>query len=235
MKYLLTTFTAIIAVGMFMTASTALAAKPENILVCHVGNELGSNDESYQQNPDCLILPPYDGDPADYICPDAGKIDLILVSTKAKHIGNPAHSWEDDTGYPWEDYSPEDGIGDDPDDFEEGDVVGIDQGCELPEDNISCPCNDPDVHPTWVDITNGNIPLDLCIDGIEGLDLRVVFIEGEEPVALSGKFFPGDSSRVCASLDGNTGPLTPAQDDLCRQELADAAALTGVECELFVP
>lgn len=112
-------------------ASAALAAKPENTLVCHVGNELGSNGESYLDNADCDILPPYGGDPADYICPDAGKIDLISAPPNAKHIGNAAHSFLDAESYLWEDYAPEDGVGDDPADFEEGDVVGIDRGCEL--------------------------------------------------------------------------------------------------------
>lgn len=120
-------------------ASTALAAKSDKTLVCHVGTELGSNGESYQDNPNCDILPPYDGDPADYICPNAGKVDLILVSMNAKHIGNDAHSFLDATDYLWEDYSPEEGIGDDPLDFEEGDVPGIDRGCELLGET-TCPC-----------------------------------------------------------------------------------------------
>jgi len=130
----------LLSIVFVLFASTALAAKPSKILVCHVGNGLGSSEETYQDNPDCTIPPEWVGDPADYICPDAGKIDLILVSTKAKHIGNPAHYFEDDTGYPWADYSPEDGVGDDPADFEEGDVVGIDRGCELEEETLLCPC-----------------------------------------------------------------------------------------------
>lgn len=116
-----------------LIASNALAAKPAKTLVCHVGNALGSNDETYQQNPDCTIPSDWPGDSSDYKCPDAGKVDLISVSKKAKHLGNPSHSYEDDTGYLWEDYEPEEGIGDDPADFEEGDVVGIDRGCELEE------------------------------------------------------------------------------------------------------
>ena len=132
----------LLSIVFVLFASTALAAKPGKILVCHVGNELGSSEETYQDNPDCTIPPEWVGDHADYICPDAGKIDLILVSTKAKHLGNPAHSFEDDTGYLWEDYLPEDGVGDEAADFEEGDAPGIDRGCELLEENLACPCWD---------------------------------------------------------------------------------------------
>ena len=96
-------------------------------------------NETYQDNHDCTIAPEWIGDPADYICPDAGKVDLILVSPKAKHIGNSAHSFLDAENYLWEDYSPEEGVGDEAADFEEGDVTGIDRGCELDEP-ASCPC-----------------------------------------------------------------------------------------------
>ena len=137
--------------------SAALAAKPEKTLVCHVGNELGSSGETYQDNPDCTIPVEWVGDPADYICPDAGKVDLILVSKKAKHINNPSHSFEDDTGYLWEDYAPEEGIGDDPADFEEGDLVGIDRGCEMEEERFYS-LNDTGIisageHPSGVNAT----------------------------------------------------------------------------------
>ena len=147
----------LLSIVFILSASTALAKKPDKILVCHVGNELGSMDETYQDNPDCTIPPEWVGDPADYICPDAGKIDLILVSTKAKHIGNPSHSF-DDTVYLWEDYAPEDGIGNDPADFEEGDVVGIDRGCEKPEENLMCDCWSAYTQTELVSILNGIDP-----------------------------------------------------------------------------
>ena len=41
MKYLLTTFTTIIAVGMFMTASPALAAPPVKVEICHFDLDYG--------------------------------------------------------------------------------------------------------------------------------------------------------------------------------------------------
>ena len=122
-------------------ASSALAKKPEKILVCHVGSELGSSGETCQENPDCTIPTEWIGDPADYECPDAGKVDLISVSNDAKHIGNPAHKFLDAEGFLWEDYLPEEGVGDDPADFDNGDADGIDNGCDLePEPLLTCPC-----------------------------------------------------------------------------------------------
>jgi hypothetical protein len=124
----------LLSIVFVLFASTALAGKPENTLVCHVGNELGSDGETYMENPDCIIPGDWVGEAEDYICPDAGKIDLILVSKKAKHIGNAAHAFLDSEDFLWEDYPPEEGIGDDPADFEEGEAVGIDRGCELLEE-----------------------------------------------------------------------------------------------------
>jgi hypothetical protein len=127
----------VLSIVFVLFASTALAAKPDKTLVCHVGNELGSMGETYMDNPDCTIPPEWVGDPADYKCPDAGKIDLILVSTKAKHIGNEAHSFGDDS-----DYAPVlDDVGDDPADFEDNTSPpdGIDDGCET-EELLTCPC-----------------------------------------------------------------------------------------------
>ncbi len=125
----------ILSIVFVLFASSAFAEKsekikkekPGKILVCHVGSEEGP-----------------DG--------DALKVDLISVSPKSKHIGNAEHSFLDAEGFLWEDYSPEDGIGDDPLDFEEGDVPGIDRGCEL--DTVSdCPCNASNpagaVLPVW--------------------------------------------------------------------------------------
>ena len=102
--------------------------------------------------------------------------------------------------------------------------TGKDLPCE-----VSCPCNDPEVNQIWVDITNGDIPLDFCFDGpISGfVDIRLVTTFGE-PIAIAGEL--GTGFLICATPDGDAGPLTPAQDDLCRQELEDAAALWSVAC-----
>jgi hypothetical protein len=118
----------LLSIVFVLFASTALAKKPAKILVCHVGNELGSMGETYMDNPDCTIPPEWVGDPVDYMCPDAGKIDLILVSQKAIHIGNESHSFDGDS-----DYAPVlADVGDDPADFEDNSTPldGIDDGCE---------------------------------------------------------------------------------------------------------
>ena len=128
MKLLQTVF--VFALMLFV--STGFAAKKEKTLICHVGNEVGPSGEVY--DPTCVPDEFYD------CSADAGKIDLIAVTKNAKHIGNPAHYFMDSTGFEWEDYSPEDGVGVDPADYEEGDVIGIDVGCELPEENFTCPC-----------------------------------------------------------------------------------------------
>jgi hypothetical protein len=127
----------LLSIVFVLFASTALAAKPDKTLVCHVGNELSSMGETYMENPDCTIPGDWVGEAEDYICPDAGKIDLILVSTNAKHIGNEAHSFGDDS-----DYAPLlADVGDDPADFEDNTEPpdGIDDGCET-EELLACPC-----------------------------------------------------------------------------------------------
>lgn len=125
-----------ISVFFLLLSASLFAAKPDKELVCHVGSQLGSNGESYQENPNCDILPPYVGDAADYICPDAGKIDLILVSKRANHLGNEAHAFNG-----LSDYEPfKENAGSDPNDFEDiNGPDGIDDGCEL-EELLTCPC-----------------------------------------------------------------------------------------------
>lgn len=133
----LVSFTKVFISVFFLLLSASLfAAKPDKELVCHVGSQLGSNGESYQENPNCDILPPYVGDAADYICPDAGKIDLILVAKRANHLGNEAHAFNG-----LSDYEPfKENAGSDPNDFEDiNGPDGIDDGCEL-EELLTCPC-----------------------------------------------------------------------------------------------
>jgi len=127
---------AFISVFFLLLSASLFAAAPDKELVCHVGSQLGSNGESYQENPNCDMLLPYVGDAADYICPDAGKIDLILVSKRANHLGNEAHAFNG-----LSDYEPfKENAGSDPNDFEDiNGPDGIDDGCEL-EELLTCPC-----------------------------------------------------------------------------------------------
>ena len=124
----------LLSIVFVLCASTALAAKPSKELICHVGNEYGPEGQVY--DPYCVPDELYD------CSADAGKIDLILVSEKAvaKHVAeegeDPRHFYDDGV-FEWTDYYPEEGVGDDPADFEDSDANGIDDGCEL---EVECPC-----------------------------------------------------------------------------------------------
>ena len=106
---------------LMLIATTAVAAKQEKELICHVGNEVGPGPDFdvYLDDPDCV--PHYDND---YFCPDAGKIDLISVAKASKHLGNPSHMYDGISDYtPEEVYASGDSTEDSNDD-------GIDDGCE---------------------------------------------------------------------------------------------------------
>jgi hypothetical protein len=116
----------LLLITLMLVASTALAARQDKTLICHVGNEEGPNGEVY--DPNC-VPEPANG----YFCADAGKIDLILVARRAKHLGNPAHEYDGIF-----DYEPGD-VGASGDGTEDSNGDGIDDGCEPSED---CPCFD---------------------------------------------------------------------------------------------
>ena len=64
--------------------SAALAAKSDKTLVCHVGNQLGSNGETYQENAECDIEPPYIGDHEPALN-DAERMKSRTQAADAKH------------------------------------------------------------------------------------------------------------------------------------------------------
>lgn len=128
----------LISVSFLLLSASLYAAKPEKILVCHVGSDKGSADQTYMENPDCDEPVGWDAEAdGEFRCPDAGKIDLILVSAKANHLGNESHTYGG-----FSDYVPLDGAGSEAGDFEDGiPLDGIDKGCELEvEANLLCPC-----------------------------------------------------------------------------------------------
>lgn len=104
---------------LMLIATTVVAAKQEKELICHVGNEVGSGGEVYLDDPGCIPI-----EENDYFCPDAGKIDLILVTKRAKHLGNPSHTYDGIS-----DYTPDEvdasGEGD-----QDSNGDGVDDGCE---------------------------------------------------------------------------------------------------------
>ena len=65
-----------LALVCLLTAGAAVA-KQEKTLICHVGNELGSDGATYLENPDCT--PPESDTAEDHVCPDAGRVDQIAA------------------------------------------------------------------------------------------------------------------------------------------------------------
>lgn len=118
----------LLSVAFVLFASTALAAKPEKALVCHVGNEEGPGGETYLADPGCVPIVENG-----YFCPDAGKIDLIEVAKAHKHLNNPSHAYDGIS-----DYLPGD-IGANGEGNEDSSGNGIDDGCEPPAQAV-CPC-----------------------------------------------------------------------------------------------
>lgn len=113
-----------------LLVANAVCAKQEKMLICHVGNETGPGGETYLDDPDCVP-----SDLNDYFCPDAGKIDLIVVAEKSayKHLGNVSHYWDGIS-----DYDPI-VMGANAEGTEDSDGNGVDDGCEIPDE---CPCWD---------------------------------------------------------------------------------------------
>jgi hypothetical protein len=99
---------------LMLFAATKLAAGQEKELICHVGNKESRTGDTYLDDPDCK-----GGN-----CPDAGKIDLIVVANVAKHLGNPSHIYDEIP-----DYRPSD-VGASGDGTEDSNGDGIDDGCE---------------------------------------------------------------------------------------------------------
>lgn len=107
-------------------AATGVAASPDKGLVCHVGNEAGPAGEVYLDDPDCVP-----GEDNGYFCPDAGKVDLLVVGNVGAHLDNDSHSWDE-----LSDYDPAE-VGASGDGTEDSDGNGVDDGCEPPR---PCPC-----------------------------------------------------------------------------------------------
>ena len=109
----------IIAAVLALYVSTAVEARKEKTVICHVGNEAGPSGEEYLDDPGCVPI-----EENGYFCPDAGKIDLISVANANKHLNNPNHEWDGIS-----DYLPGD-IGASGEGDTDTDSDGIDEGCE---------------------------------------------------------------------------------------------------------
>lgn len=115
----------LMAAALALTA-TGVSASPDKGLICHVGNETGPAGEVYLDDPGCVP-----GEGNGYFCPDAGKIDLILVGNVGAHLDNVSHNWDG-----LSDYDPAE-VGASGDGTEDSDGNGVDDGCEPP---LPCPC-----------------------------------------------------------------------------------------------
>jgi len=109
-----------------MFAATVTAGPKENVLICHIGSKEGPGGETYLDDSTC-VPSRQNG----YFCPDAGKVDLIVVATVSKHLGNPKHAYDG-----LSDYKPAD-VGAGGDSTEDNNGNGIDDGCEPLQE---CPC-----------------------------------------------------------------------------------------------
>jgi hypothetical protein len=109
-----------------LLAEAAAAGPKPKALICHVGSTEGPSGETYLDNPNCV--PAFENG---YFCPDAGKVDLIVVTSTRTHLQSPSHSYGG-----LSDYEPDD-VGAGGDSTEDHNGNGIDDGCEPEQD---CPC-----------------------------------------------------------------------------------------------
>jgi hypothetical protein len=93
---------------------------------------LGSDGATYLENPDCT--PPTGYTAEDYVCPDAGKVDLLVVAKAHKHLENESHFWDG-----LSDYEPSE-VGASGQGTDDSNGDGIDDGCEPAA--AACPCWD---------------------------------------------------------------------------------------------
>lgn len=200
------TTTIVIALTSIILATTALADRQEKTLICHVGSELGPNDETYLDDPDCV--------PSDTVsCPDAGKIDLILVANPANHLDNPNHEFDG-----FSDYDPiavgASGVG-----TEDSNDDGIDDGCEIPE---ACPCwNQTDL--TSVTADNQFTQQSCSAASFYPIGVLIQNVEGSTP-GVEGGFAALVSSPTvgfCTLRDAELFiPLTAEEASACVEQIA---------------
>jgi len=109
-----------------MFAENMAAGPKEKELICHIGSQEGPGGETYLDDPACIP-----SEQNAYFCPDAGKVDLIVVASASKHFGNLHHAY---AGF--SDYRPGE-VGAMGDSTEDSNSNGIDVGCEPVE---ACRC-----------------------------------------------------------------------------------------------
>ena len=195
----------VIALTFMMFATTTLADRQDKMPICHVGTELGPNNETYFDDPDCV--------PSDTVsCPDAGKIDLIFVANPANHLGNPNHEFDG-----FSDYDPiAEGASGEGKEDSNGD--GIDDGCEISE---PCPCwNETDLES----VTDLNQDAQSCSTAsFYPVTVLIQNVKGSTP-GVEGGFAALVSSSTggfCTLRDFELFfPLTTEEASACVEQLA---------------
>lgn len=230
----------LLSIIFILFASTAVANTADKmILVCHVGSELGPEGQPY--DPYC--------DPGYSDCSaDAGKVDLIEAPRNAKHIRNDEHAYLDAENFLWKDYSPGAGVGDDPADFEDLNLDGIDDGCELeslPSVNHTFFSNDADYQAADAPGLNpdleGEVPvIDDELPGIviaqidtvfgEPTDTQTIILEGisglSDDYELSLTRLPTGTVTIKLNLDDR---LAITSSDLRFDAFDDAITFTAAD------
>jgi hypothetical protein len=192
--------------------ASAVMADVEKSLVCHVGSEAGPNGETYLDDPTCV---PSDANA--YFCPDAGKVDLLVVAKAEKHLDNASHSWDG-----FFDYEPSE-VGASGDGTEDTDGDGIDEGCQPPPE---CPCwNEFELQQVTAD---NQLSDDSC-DSASDYDESALIQDDQEGVddGVEGGFIAlnGGGISLCATRDGLVLKLiSEGAAASCIQQIAERCA-----------
>lgn len=201
-----------------LVAAQNVFARQAKMLVCHVGNDAGPGGETYLDDPDCVP-----SDLNNYFCPDAGKIDLIVIAEKAaaNHLSNSSHYWDGIS-----DYDPLE-MGASGDGTEDTDGDGIDEGCEIAGD---CPCWD---EVELQQVTAANQDSFSCSDP-EASDYPLEALIQDDavlPDGIEGGFLAINSNdqRLCTTRDEfrlEVG-ITAEEANACIEQIADRCAAIG--------
>ncbi len=199
---------------LILFAVTGFAGPKVKQLVCHVGNEVGPGGETYLDDPNCLP-----SDTNNYFCPDAGKIDLILVPENANHLGNDSHSFDGIS-----DYTPDE-VDASGEGTEDSDGDGVDDGCQPPE---ACPCWD---EVDLLSVTAENVISDgSCSNGSSYPNLAVIQNDGSTPEVEGGFAAFNDINTFCSTRDEPPFvifDIAPEEANACIAQIAQRCADIG--------
>lgn len=209
--------THLLLAAVLLLTATGLAASPDKGIVCHVGNEAGPGGEVYLDDPGCVP-----GEDNGYFCPDAGKIDLLVVGNVSAHLDNASHGWDGLT-----DYDPIE-VGASGDGTEDSDGNGVDDGCEPP---LPCPCW---AEQDLLSVTAGNHLLANSCSAVSSLPFAAIIqndqeLENPEVEGGFAAFASDVAPSVCATRDFEPFQLlvSAAEAAACVSQIASRCAAIG--------